>query len=141
MRIGAQAVGAMVAITVAERAVLFHTANETAPLGTNHVAEAVVAFGFMLIALGVAQRRNATVPSAIGAFAMASFWMTGRATVGNPLIAVALLTARGTPGEAFCAIGAEVLGAALAVLLARFLFPEVRAAATHLLFVPRKADD
>jgi hypothetical protein len=60
-------------------------------VGSSSLAEAVAAFGFMLVALGVAHRRNVKVPLALAAFATASFWMTGRATVGNPLLSSTVL--------------------------------------------------
>jgi hypothetical protein len=97
----------------------------------------VAAFGFVLVALGVALRRNVKVSVALGAFATASFWMTGRTTVGNPLLSVTavLVTTGGSAAELFSLAGAAAIGAGLAAV-ARFLFPRAREAARVLLFVP-----
>jgi hypothetical protein len=98
----------------------------------------VAAFGFVLVALGVALRRNVKVSVALGAFATASFWMTGRTTVGNPLLSVTavLVTTGGSAAEIFSLAGAAAIGAGLAAVAARFLFPRAREAARVLLFVP-----
>ena len=102
------------------------------------LAEGVAAFGFMIVALGVAHRRSVTVPLALGAFATAGFWMTGRATLGNPLLSTTVLFA--TKGlvarEVLSTVCASGAGAGLAVLFAWFLFPRVREAASVLLFAP-----
>jgi glycerol uptake facilitator-like aquaporin len=141
VRIAAQIAGGAVGGVIVDAVAVFGFADEVGVSSSNHLAEAVAAFGFVLVALGVAQRRDATVPLAVGAFATASFWMTGRSTVGNPLIAVLVLlvTAKGAR-EILTTLGAETLGAGVAMLLARFLFAQVRNAATHLLFVPQRSN-
>lgn len=103
-------------------------------------AEAISSFGFVLVALGIAHRRDARVPAALGAFATASFWMTGRATVGNPVLAVTVLCvagARDVRGETLMATAAATIGAALASIAASLLFPDVKKAAASLLLTPR----
>ncbi len=61
-------------------------AGDATVAGARGLGEAMASFGFVLVALGVAQRRDVKVPLALGAFATASFWTTGHATVGNPLL-------------------------------------------------------
>lgn len=109
-------------------------------VGSAPWAEAISSFGFILVALATAHRRDTRGLAAIGAFAVASFWMTGRATVGNPVLSVAVLCVAGTPavsGEILTATAAATIGAALASIAARLLLPNVEQAAASLLFTPR----
>ncbi len=104
------------------------------------LADGVAAFGFMVVALGVANRRSVRVPVALGAFATASFWMTGRATLGNPLLSFAVLCLT-TPQDVTASSVAEgiagaVGGAAVGAVVALFLFPHTRESAAVLLFCP-----
>jgi glycerol uptake facilitator-like aquaporin len=140
LHITAQVAGAAAAAALVPTLIPYTVARAGAVIGSPALAEGVTAFGFMLVALGVAHRRDAKVPLALGAFATASFWMTGRATIGNPLIATAvvLVTTRGA-WETLTALGAETVGAGLGAMVARFLIPQVREAAACLLFVPKRS--
>ena len=139
-RVGAQVLGAgAVGLAVSRFAPQTFIADP-AYVATTPWADAVASFGFVLVSLGVAHRRDARVPAALGAFAIAGFWMTGRATIGNPILAVTVLGvagARFVDGEMLLVTAATIIGAGLGALTARLLFPEVRAAAAVLLFVPR----
>jgi glycerol uptake facilitator-like aquaporin len=142
LRIVAQLAGASAAGATIPRLLPLTVVRDTPYAASSSMAEAVAAFGFMLVALGVAHRRDVKVPLALAAFATASFWMTGRATLGNPLLSwnVLLATKGLAAAELFSATGAAAMGAALAALVARFLFPHVRVAADVLLFVPPKGE-
>ncbi|MBK7581604.1 MAG: hypothetical protein IPI67_15520 [Myxococcales bacterium] len=138
-RIVAQLPGATAATLIAAQIGPLWASGDTAIAGARGVAEAVASFGFVLVALGVAQRRDIKVPLALGSFATASFWMTGHATVGNPLLVLSFFVVRGEhdAGGLLIALGGVVLGALLAVAVARFLFPRAREAASCLLFAPQ----
>lgn len=138
LRIAAQIAGAAAAGALVTTVMPHTAARDGTDVGSPLLAEGVAAFGFMLVALGVAHRRNVKVPLALGAFATASFWMTGRATVGNPLVSttVVLVTTGLAARELLSAVGAAAAGAGLAALVGRLLFPRVREAAGALLFVP-----
>jgi glycerol uptake facilitator-like aquaporin len=137
-RIAAQVAGASVAGVLILQLVPFLAAGDVNYPSASSFAEGVSAFGFMLVALGVALRRNVKVPVALGAFATASFWMTGRATVGNPLLSatVELVSTGRSAAELLSLAAAAAIGAGVAVVAARLLFPSVREAASVLLFVP-----
>jgi glycerol uptake facilitator-like aquaporin len=141
LRIAAQVAGAAAAGALVPRVAPYTATGSGGYPGSPLLAEAVAAFGFMLVALGVAHRRNVKVPLALGAFATASFWMTGRATVGNPLLSstVLLVTKGSSAFEVLSGCGAAAVGAGLALLVARYLFPQVRDAASVLLFVPLRS--
>ena len=138
-RLVAQLAGSTAATLVAAQVAPLWASGDAAVAGVRGVAEAVASFGFVLVALGVAQRRDIKVPFALGSFATASFWMTGHATVGNPLLVLSVYLVRGEhdAGGLLIALGGAVLGAVLAVAVARFLFPCAREAASCLLFVPQ----
>lgn len=138
-RIGPQIAGATVATLIAAQLAPLWASGDAAVAGARGVAEAVASFGFVLVALGVAQRRDVKVPLALGSFATASFWMTGHATVGNPLLVLSVVVVRGEheTSDLLLALGGTVLGAVLAAAVARSLFPRAREAASCLLFVPR----
>ncbi|WP_437718068.1 aquaporin [Sorangium sp. So ce448] len=138
-RVLAQLCGAGAATSVASRLAPLWAAGNATVAGTHGLGEAMASLGFVLVALGVAQRRDIKVPLALGAFATASFWMTGHATVGNPLLVLSVFVVRGEhdTGGLLTALGSAALGAGLAVAVARFLFPRAREAASCLLFVPR----
>ena len=105
------------------------------------LAEGLASFVMLLVALGVAHRQDAYVPLALGGMASASVWMTGRGTLGNPVISVPVLilaTGMPHPADVLSIVGAQVLGAAVAVAVAAFLFPWARQSAAVLLFRPRQ---
>jgi len=141
LRIVAQVVGATAAGATVPRVLPLAVERDASYVGSSSLAEAVAAFGFMLVALGVAHRRNVKVPLALAAFATASFWMTGRATVGNPLLSstVLFVTKGLVAPELLSATGAAAIGAGLGAVVARVLFPHVRESAGALLFVPDKS--
>jgi glycerol uptake facilitator-like aquaporin len=144
LRIAAQIAGAAAVGALAPKVAAYTVVAGDVPYeGSAALAEAVAAFGFVLVALGVAHRRNVRVPVALGAFATASFWMTGHATVGNPLLSSTVVFVANDPAASKLfssagVAGAAAVGASLAVPLALFLFPNARDAAKVLLFVPAK---
>ncbi len=128
LRIASQILGAATGFSLMVRLApdTFTNVNAAHPV-PSILGEGVAAFGFILVALGVAHRRDATVPLALGALATASFWMTGRATVGNPLLSVTVLSLvdGATPSAMLSALSVAAIGTGLAVVTSRFLFFEV----------------
>ena len=113
--------------------------SRSAPEHVVLVREVVAAFGFVLVALGVAHRQDVRVPLAVGAYASACFWFTNAGASGNPLTLIAASVAswgRGAPlpphtGPALLASGT---GAAVATAVALWIFPTARVAAARLLY-------
>ena len=141
-RILGQFLGAAVIASLVSKYAPYTFVRDHMYVALHPLAEAVAAFGFILIALGVAHRRDARVPVALGAYATASLWMTGRATVGNPLLSVAVLMVAAPEQCDVWSVAeiaaASVAGAGLAVPLALFLFPQAKKSASALLFTPRQ---
>jgi len=139
VRIVAQLGGAAAATIVVALVPPLWARGDTALAGARDLPEAVASFGFVLVALGVAQRRDIKVPFAVGSFATASVWMTGQATVGNPLLVFSVFLARGERNwlGLLIALGGALLGAGLAAAVARYLFPRAPEAARCLLFLPQ----
>jgi arsenate reductase len=94
------------------------------------LAEVVVAtFGLLTVIFGVVRSaRRAAVPFAVGAYIGAAYWFTSSTSVANPAATVARTlsdTFAGiAPASAPGFIAAQLLGAGLAVAVARVLFPE-----------------
>jgi glycerol uptake facilitator-like aquaporin len=141
LRVFAQTLGATATGFLVSRLAPYTFTRQDSNIAPNLLAEVVASFAFVLVALGVAHRRDVKVPVALGALATASFWMTGRVTLGNPILSSTVLLVAGgehLTGAAFLQMGGAALaGSGLAVTVALFLFPHAREAAAALLFVPR----
>jgi arsenate reductase len=93
------------------------------------LAEVVATFGLVTVIFGVVRSGRLTaVPVAVAGYIGAAYWFTSSTSFANPAVTVArTLTdtfAGIRPASAPAFIGAQLLGAALAVACARVLFPE-----------------
>lgn len=118
MRVLAQSLGAM-----AVRGAAMLISSTASAVEPRPFADGFAAFGFLLVAIGVAGTRDARVPIALGAFAAASYWMTGRATLGNPLLSIALGPTNGFWSVAALDASATAGGSLLAGTVGWLLFP------------------
>jgi len=88
------------------------------------LAEAVATFGLLLVVLGY--RRAQDVPWMVAAWIGAAYWFTASTSFANPAITIARSlsdTFAGIrPADAPAFIAAQLVGALLALLTARFLF-------------------
>lgn len=96
------------------------------------LGETVATFGLLLVILGVVRSRNAAAaPFAVGAYIAAAYWFTSSTSFANPAVTLArTLTdtfAGISPASAPAFIVAQVVGALLAVVVARMLFPNLPA--------------
>jgi arsenate reductase len=96
------------------------------------LGEAVATFGLLIVILGVARSgRSAMAPFAVGGYIAAGYWFTSSTSFANPAVTVArTLTDTFTgikPSSAPVFIAAQVGGALVAILLARFLYPRAGA--------------
>ncbi len=92
------------------------------------IAEIIATLGLLLVVLG--HRRAEDAPWMVAAWIGAAYWSTSSTSFANPAITIARsLTdtfAGIRPADALPFIGAQIVGALLALFLSRVLFPEVR---------------
>ena len=97
------------------------------------LGEAIATFGLVLTIIGTVRHRREWVPASVGLYITAAYWFTSSTSFANPAITVARslsnsfagIAPRDVPGF----IIAQLLGAALAALAARWLFSDETARA------------
>ena len=89
--------------------------------------EAIATFGLILTILGTVRHRQEWVPASVALYITAAYWFTSSTSFANPAITVARSlsdTFAGIdPRDVPAFIAAQLLGAALAALTAKWLFP------------------
>jgi glycerol uptake facilitator-like aquaporin len=89
--------------------------------------EAVATFGLILTILGTVKHRREWVPGSVALYITAAYWFTSSTSFANPAITVARSlsdTFAGiAPHDAPHFVIAQLVGAALAALTAKWLFP------------------
>jgi glycerol uptake facilitator-like aquaporin len=93
------------------------------------LAEVVATFGLLTVIFGVVRSGRLTaVPIAVAGYIGAAYWFTSSTSFANPAVTIARTlsdTFAGIrPASAPGFVAAQLLGAALAVAVARILFPE-----------------
>ncbi len=130
--IGAQIVGGSVGATVAnlmfELPAVEWSTTDRISAGT-FLAEVVATFGLLTVIFGVVRSgRMTAVPIAVAGYIGAAYWFTSSTSFANPAVTIARMlsdTFAGIrPASVPGFIGAQLLGAALAVAVGRILFPE-----------------
>ena len=120
--------GAIVANLMFELPAVELATNDRIRAGT-FLAEVVATFGLLTVIFGVVRSgRLVAVPVAVGGYIGAAYWFTSSTSVANPAATIGRTlsdTFAGIrPASAPGFIAAQLLGAALAVAVARVLFPE-----------------
>ena len=89
--------------------------------------EAIATFGLILTILGTVRHRQEWVPASVALYITAAYWFTSSTSFANPAITVARSfsdTFAGiSPEDVPMFIAGQLTGAALAALLAKWLFP------------------
>jgi len=89
-------------------------------------AEGVATFGLVLTILGCLARTPAAIPYAVGLYITAAYWFTASTSFANPAVTIARALSDTYAGIAPAGIAAfitaQIVGALLAVVLARWLF-------------------
>jgi glycerol uptake facilitator-like aquaporin len=91
------------------------------------LGEVIATFGLLLVIFGVIRSgRSGAVPFAVAAYIAGAYWFTSSTSSANPAVTLARTLSNTfagiSPGSAPAFIGAQLLGAALAVLVIRMLF-------------------
>ena len=105
-----------------------HQTSQHARTGIGQwTGEAVGTFGLVLTILGTVRNRPAAVPAAVALYIAAGYWFTSSTSFANPAITVARALSDSFAGIAPADVPgfvlAQLIGALLAALLARWLFP------------------
>ncbi len=91
------------------------------------LSEVIATFGLLATIFGVSRRNPAATPFAVGAYITSAYWFTASTSFANPAVTLArALTdtfAGILPGDVPLFIGAQALGAALAVVVFGWLVP------------------
>jgi glycerol uptake facilitator-like aquaporin len=99
------------------------------------VGEVVATFGLLCVIWGCARRRSEAVPFAVGAYITAAYWFTSSTSFANPAVTLARAAsdtfAGIRPVDAPAFVVAQLLGAAAATLLFRWLVPALPSVATR----------
>lgn len=100
-------------------------------------SEFVATFGLMSVIWGCSRLRSSVVPFAVGAYITAAYWFTASTSFANPAVALARAATdtfsgiRCTDVPAF--IAAQLIGAAAATVLFRWLIPALPVVAPNVL--------
>jgi glycerol uptake facilitator-like aquaporin len=100
------------------------------------VSEVVATFGLLSVIAACSRRRPSAAPFAVGAYITAAYWFTASTSFANPAVTFARAmtdTFAGIrPVDAPSFMLAQLIGAAAATLLFRWLLPAQPAAVSHL---------
>jgi len=92
------------------------------------LGELIATFGLILTILGTVKHRREWVPASVALYITAAYWFTSSTSFANPAITIARSLSNTfagiAPHDVPLFIVAQLLGAALAALLARWLFPK-----------------
>jgi len=130
--VAAQLVGAFAGVAVAHvmfEQPLFSASRHARSGGSQVLSEFVATFGLLCVIWGCARLRSAAVPFAVGAYITAAYWFTASTSFANPAVTLAR-SASDTfagirPADAPGFIVAQLLGAAAATVLFRWLVPSL----------------
>jgi glycerol uptake facilitator-like aquaporin len=128
--VAAQVVGAFAGVAAAhtmfELPLLFASRHARSGIAQGF-SEFVATFGLLAVITGCARLRTSAVPFAVGAYITAAYWFTASTSFANPAVTLAR-SASDTfagirPADAPAFIVAQLLGAAAATALFRWLVP------------------
>lgn len=145
--IAAQITGAFAGVAAAHAMFgepIFFASRHTRAGGAQFFSEFVATFGLLAVIWGCARRRSEAVPFAVAAYITAAYWFTASTSFANPAVTLAR-SASDTfagirPVDAPGFIVAQLLGAAAATILFRWLVPSLPKDASAVV-VPHKSKD
>ncbi len=109
--------------------------------GPHLLSEVIATAGLLLVIFALARNgRSSVTPAAVGAYIAAAYFFTSSTSFANPAITIGRMfsnTFAGiAPSSALPFIGAQILGAACAIVLVRALYPGLTKTEAEELFVP-----
>ena len=134
--VAAQTLGAFAGVAAAHGMFgkpLFFASHHARSGGSQLLSEFVATFGLLAVIWGVARRRSAAVPFAVGAYITAAYWFTASTSFANPAVTAARAASDTFAGirpiDAPGFIVVQLAGAMAATLLFRWLVPALPAVA------------
>jgi glycerol uptake facilitator-like aquaporin len=135
--LSAQFAGALIGVAAAHLmfgAPIFFASHHVRSGAAQMFSEFVATFGLIAVIWGCARRHSDTVPFAVGAYIMAAYWFTASTSFANPAVTIARSlsdTFAGIrPADVPAFIVAQILGAAAATMLFRWLVPALPGSAS-----------
>jgi glycerol uptake facilitator-like aquaporin len=132
----AQVLGAVAGVAAADlmfELPIFFVSKKTRAGGAQMFSEFVATFGLLAVIWGCARLRSAAVPFAVAAYITAAYWFTASTSFANPAVTLARSlsdTFAGIrPADVPGFVVAQLLGAAAATALYRWLVPALPAEA------------
>ncbi|HEY1740368.1 MAG TPA: MIP/aquaporin family protein [Acidimicrobiia bacterium] len=133
--VAAQIVGGCLGACVANLMFGLHAVNISHHARTGGglwLGEFVATLGLLLVIFGVVRSgRSSAAPFAVGGYIAAAYWFTSSTSFANPAVTIARTLSNTFAGiKPSCApafVVFQILGALTAVILARFLYPDVPA--------------
>jgi glycerol uptake facilitator-like aquaporin len=134
--VGAQTFGAFAGVALAHGMfgeAVFSVSRRARGGAGQLLSEFVATFGLLLVIWGCSLRRPGAVPVAVGAYIAAAYWFTASTSFANPAVTLARAAtdsfAGVRPADALLFVAAQVLGAAGALALWRWLALQTRSGA------------
>jgi glycerol uptake facilitator-like aquaporin len=145
--VGAQLAGAFAGVALAHvmfDAPLFSASTHIRTGLGQLVSEFTATFGLVSVIWGCSRTRAAATPFAVAAYITAAYWFTSSTSFANPAVTLARAASNTfagiRPGDAPGFIGAQILGAASATLLFRWLVPNLPAVANRVVTAADEED-
>ncbi len=113
--------------------------------GAHFLSEVIATLGLLLVIFALARSGRArSAPAAVGAYIGAAYWFTSSTSFANPAITIGRMfsaTFAGiAPSSAPAFIGAQILGAALAIAVIKALYPAITPADAADIIVPHDSN-
>lgn len=106
---------------------LFSTSLHARAGSAQVLSEFVATFGLLAVIWGVSRRRAEAVPFAVGAYITSAYWFTASTSFANPAVTLARSLSNTfsgiRPEDVPAFVGAQLVGAAAATALFRWLVP------------------
>ena len=128
--VGAQFLGAFAGVSVAHLMFglpIFFASQHLRNGGSQLLSESVATFGLLAVILGCVRQRPAALPGAVASYITAAYWFTASTSFANPAVTVARAATNTfsgiRPADVPGFVLAQILGAAIATALFRWLLP------------------
>ena len=133
--VAAQVLGAFAGVAVAHAMfgeAVFSASRHVRAGAPQLFSEVVATFGLLAVIWGCVRRRPAAVPFAVGAYITAAYWFTSSTSFANPAVTLARAATSTFAGiravDVPQFIAAQLVGAAIAAVVFRWLVPPAEAA-------------